>query len=513
LAEQSSATKPAGVYERSEIMSRKTKTPASEKASAIRRATPAKVQGATHKLARQVSPAHLLQQAFNAPETLAPADILALQRTAGNRAVGQIIAAIAGQTDTALSTHFASSANPIQRQTEDEETIQGKFEPLQKAAMSADGKPIQRLEDEEEEPLQGKFQDEPSARLPVSARSTSNQTGMPDQLKTGIEVLSGMDLSDVRVHFNSDKPAQVNALAYTQGNNIYLRPGMEKHLAHEAWHVVQQREGRVKPTLQAKGVAINDDSGLENEADIMGSRAEKIVQRKASQCSFGCACPACVNPSDGSGVRAIAQAKFATLTANPTGMPVVIQRKKWKCPTCTTLNDVSVKVCGSCRTVREETKSPAPAPAKKVTAATAVPVKSAPAKKGAGAGEVKKKAKKGAAKADVKQKPAATNVIRIQLQVMIKNKEKTLSEVVSKSGPITQDEAIAALDRLLGKAKGEGVAMGILEEAEEGVKPKVLEKIRSGTVGKSDSTYFPELGKPNRIDLENVRGGGNFCTA
>src|SRR5689334_17082968 len=32
--------------------------------------------------------------------------------------------------------------------------------------------------------------------------ATPNRTGMPDQLKAGIESLSGMDLSDVRVHVN-----------------------------------------------------------------------------------------------------------------------------------------------------------------------------------------------------------------------------------------------------------------------------------------------------------------------
>lgn len=112
---------------------------------------------------------------------------------------------------------------------------------------------------------------------------------MPDGLKAGIESLSGMDMSDVRVHTNSDKPAQLNALAYAQGNDIHLGPQQEQHLPHEAWHVVQQAQGRVRPTAQMKGgVPLNDDSGLEHEADIMGARALQVglaqtgaVQRKA----------------------------------------------------------------------------------------------------------------------------------------------------------------------------------------------------------------------------------------
>ena len=100
-----------------------------------------------------------------------------------------------------------------------------------------------------------------------------NRTGLPDRLKAGIEALSGMDLSDVRAHANSPKPAQLNAQAYAQGDEIHLAPGQDRHLAHEAWHVVQQRQGRVRPTAQAKGVSINDDQGLEHEADVMGARA------------------------------------------------------------------------------------------------------------------------------------------------------------------------------------------------------------------------------------------------
>ncbi|MDH5178099.1 MAG: DUF4157 domain-containing protein [Gammaproteobacteria bacterium] len=109
----------------------------------------------------------------------------------------------------------------------------------------------------------------------------ANNTGMPDRLKNGIENLSGYAMDDVRVHYNSSKPAQLQAHAYTQGTNIHIAPGQEKHLPHEAWHVVQQKQGRVKPTLQMKGnVNINDETGLEREADLMGA---KLVQLGANQ--------------------------------------------------------------------------------------------------------------------------------------------------------------------------------------------------------------------------------------
>lgn len=101
-----------------------------------------------------------------------------------------------------------------------------------------------------------------------------NKTGLPDDLKSGMESISGMSLSDVKVHRNSDKPAQLQAHAYAQGTDIHLGPGQEKHLPHELGHVVQQKQGRVKPTVQLKGkVNVNDDPGLEKEADVLGAKA------------------------------------------------------------------------------------------------------------------------------------------------------------------------------------------------------------------------------------------------
>jgi hypothetical protein len=130
------------------------------------------------------------------------------------------------------------------------------------------GKTAQR--EEVEEPLQPKV----AQREETPAKP--NNTGLPDNLKSGIESLSGISMDNVRVHYNSSQPAQLNALAYAQGTDIHVAPGQEQHLPHEAWHVVQQAQGRVKPTLQMKGgvsVSVNDDTGLEHEADVMGAKA------------------------------------------------------------------------------------------------------------------------------------------------------------------------------------------------------------------------------------------------
>ncbi len=147
---------------------------------------------------------------------------------------------------------------------------------------------VQKKGPEDEDELQFKAKDAVQLKGPEDedelqfkaeepVQQQENRTGLPDELKAGVENLSGMAMDDVRVHYNSGKPAQLNAYAYTQGTEIHVAPGQEKHLPHEAWHVVQQKEGRVQPTMQmAGGVAVNDDKGLEKEADGMGGKAGEV---------------------------------------------------------------------------------------------------------------------------------------------------------------------------------------------------------------------------------------------
>lgn len=110
-----------------------------------------------------------------------------------------------------------------------------------------------------------------------------NNTGLPDNLKTGMETLSGMNLDHVKVHYNSSKPSAVQAHAYAQGSDIHLAAGQEKHLPHELGHIVQQAQGRVKPTTSVAGVDVNDNPGLETEATKMG---EQALQRASAAGSY-----------------------------------------------------------------------------------------------------------------------------------------------------------------------------------------------------------------------------------
>lgn len=111
-----------------------------------------------------------------------------------------------------------------------------------------------------------------ASQTPVQRKGSG---GLPASLKSGVEKLSGVSMNDVKVNYNSDKPTQLAAHAYAQGNQIHVASGQEKHLPHEAWHVAQQKKGQVQPTSEIGGVKINDNPGLEREADVMGAKALK----------------------------------------------------------------------------------------------------------------------------------------------------------------------------------------------------------------------------------------------
>ncbi len=173
-----------------------------------------------------------------------------------------------------------------EKKPEEEEQIQGKF-------MEQTTSQLQPLKEDEELPAQGKFAEKPSQmekpeeeELPGqgkfdAAQKQDNKTGMPDKVKSKMEDSLKADFSDVKVHANSPKAPEVGALAYTQGHDVHFAPGQfspdtssgQKLLGHELAHVVQQREGRVQPTIEIAGMPVNDNPDLENEADKLGDKA------------------------------------------------------------------------------------------------------------------------------------------------------------------------------------------------------------------------------------------------
>ena len=114
-----------------------------------------------------------------------------------------------------------------------------------------------------------------------SPNSSGSETKMPDNVQAKMEDSFNSDFSGVNIHKDSQSATDLGAQAYTQGNDVHFAPGKydpesqkgQELIGHELTHVEQQRQNKVAPTVQAKGVAINDDPGLEKEADEMGEKA------------------------------------------------------------------------------------------------------------------------------------------------------------------------------------------------------------------------------------------------
>ncbi|MCH2044850.1 MAG: DUF4157 domain-containing protein [Saprospiraceae bacterium] len=113
---------------------------------------------------------------------------------------------------------------------------------------------------------------------------TENTTGLPDDLKANMELDSGLDLSEVRVHYNSALPATMNAHAITKGMNIHIASGAEKYLPEEAAHLLQQLKGQVKPDVSLTNgtddVSMNVDDSLETDAVQKGKELDKTPTPK-----------------------------------------------------------------------------------------------------------------------------------------------------------------------------------------------------------------------------------------
>lgn len=121
---------------------------------------------------------------------------------------------------------------------------------------------------------------------------SKTQVSMPSKVQQKMEGAFGTSFADVKVFKNSTQAKTLGAQAFTQGNEVHFAQGKfdpntqqgQELLGHELTHVEQQRQGRVTPTKQAKGVAINDDASLEKEADVKGAKAAQgIAVNSATQ--------------------------------------------------------------------------------------------------------------------------------------------------------------------------------------------------------------------------------------
>lgn len=190
-----------------------------------------------------------------------PTDIMVLQRTNGNQAVRQLL-------QMKMDEH-----NTLQPQEpeEEEEGIQAKS-----------SLPVQQQAPEEKEEIK--------ATLALSLQEAKQKnTGMPDSLKAGVENMSGLDMSDVRVHRSSNKPSKVNALAYTVERDIVFAPGQhaphtytgQELQAHEIAHVVQQSRYAIGGTLQREQASASLDANAQRIIDLSRGRGTRRRRARA----------------------------------------------------------------------------------------------------------------------------------------------------------------------------------------------------------------------------------------
>ncbi|WP_438289590.1 eCIS core domain-containing protein [Streptomyces sp. HUAS TT7] len=101
---------------------------------------------------------------------------------------------------------------------------------------------------------------------------------LDDATRTDMEGRLGADFSDVRIHNDSAakaSAAEVGARAYTSGNHVVIGDGgSDKHtLAHELTHVIQQRQGPVAGIDNGDGLKVSDPSDrFEREAEANAHR-------------------------------------------------------------------------------------------------------------------------------------------------------------------------------------------------------------------------------------------------
>ena len=143
-------------------------------------------------------------------------------------------------------------------------------------------------------PIQGKFNDSQKSEDASSNERMLNKNSSPgsgpNSLPSGRnDILNSMgdafqsNFSDVNIHENSSQAENLGAEAFTQGSDVHFAPGRfqpdtsegKELLGHELTHVLQQKEGRVTGNKNIQGFNVNDNAGLEKEADVMGARAAR----------------------------------------------------------------------------------------------------------------------------------------------------------------------------------------------------------------------------------------------
>lgn len=218
---------------------------------------------------------HIIQRAETDFRSLTPADVLALQRTLGNRAVTQLLrpggSTTASQGSTAIvqrALQVGAADDPFEREAEDfaEQMIRRAPTPASHPAgnerIGDPEEPIFKMQQLVEsrdgaadpDPVVGRDGGDIGADLEAGIR-TMRGSGRPldQEWRVSMEEATRHDYSDVRLHVNAESDrlnAQLGARAFTVGKDIFMksreyRPGSpetRKLAFHEMVHVGHQTD-------------------------------------------------------------------------------------------------------------------------------------------------------------------------------------------------------------------------------------------------------------------------------
>ncbi|MFE3525139.1 DUF4157 domain-containing protein [Streptomyces sp. NPDC059161] len=128
--------------------------------------------------------------------------------------------------------------------------------------------------------------------------------------RTDMESRLGADFSDVRIHNDSAakaSAAEVGARAYTSGSHVVIGDGgADKHtLAHELTHVIQQRQGPVSGTDNGSGLSVSDPSDrFEREAEANATRVMRSTSApRSDEAAVQRALPLAAGPAAGVAIQ------------------------------------------------------------------------------------------------------------------------------------------------------------------------------------------------------------------
>ncbi len=212
---------------------------------------------------------------------LSAGDLLALQRSIGNRAVARLVgaqrSAAAPATPPLIQAKLqVGPANDAYEQEADriaDSVLQAQRSEDESAVDVAATPTIRRLQRQAQAPMGaagGEVSSDVERRLQTSKATGSS---LPGSVRQTLEPKLGADLGRVKVHTDSQS-AQLNrelgAKAFTHKNHIYFGAGQSpsnlKLTAHEVVHTIQQ--GAVKQTQRKTAGSLGKGSGKRIDKDL-----------------------------------------------------------------------------------------------------------------------------------------------------------------------------------------------------------------------------------------------------